>query len=51
MKKDSRYGPYDNIILTGCTIYGMGEKMKGDSHLEPITQIILNIITNPAHFI
>ena len=26
MKKDSCYGPYDNIILTRCTIYGMGEK-------------------------
>src|SRR5260370_10145395 len=25
MKKYSCYGPYDNIILTRCTIYGMGE--------------------------
>ena len=24
-KKESCYGPYDNIILTGCTIYGMGK--------------------------
>ena len=49
MKKESCYGPYDNIILTGCTIYGMGKKIKGDSRLESIIQITLSLITNPAH--